>query len=90
MKGLEVWLCRVLLHPITAAPMRAQQLNVDSHQMVMAKIINGELGTLQDGTIVEPVTSHATEAEANEARLRKLHDEPGTDWRVVVTMQVTL
>jgi hypothetical protein len=86
---MEIWLCKVLLHPgPLRRPLMAQQLNERSHQIVMAKIISGELGTLPDGCIVEPVSSHATEALANDERMRKLVDAPNEDWRVVITMAV--
>lgn len=88
MRNLDIWLCRVLLHATTHAPMKAQDLKPESHQLVMAKIIGGELGTLPDGTIIEPVRSFPTEAAANEARERAVADNPREDWRVVVTMQV--
>ncbi len=89
MSNLDIWLCRVLLHPLYQVPMKSQDLRPEKHQLVMAKIVNGELGQLQDGTIVEPVTSHATESDANEARERALRDSPRDDFRVVVTMQVS-
>jgi len=85
----EVWLCKVLLHPGPAKmPLFVGQLSLDAHQAVIGKVINGELGVLPDGCIVEPVSSHTTEAEAHEARRRAQHDAPGDDWRVVVTMAV--
>lgn len=89
MKNLEIWLCRVLLHPLTGQPRNVHELTPESDQLVMGKIINGEIGSLQDGTIIEPITAHATEAEANEARARAMHDDPKGDYRVVATMAVT-
>lgn len=84
---MEIWLCRVLLHrgPVRRRLM-AQELNERSHQAVMAKVISGELGTLPDGCIVEPVQAYRTEAEAAAARERAMADQPEDDWRVVVTM----
>lgn len=89
MSKLEIWLCRVLLHPITRQPMNTRDLRPDKHQLVMAKIVNGEIGSLPDGTIIDPVEGFATEELANEARARKLVDDPEGDYRVVVTMQVS-
>lgn len=87
--GCEIWLCRVLLHPgPVRGPLRVQDLKPDAHQAVLAKIVNGEFGALPDGCIVEPVTSHATEEDANAARVRAMHDKPEDDWRVVITMAV--
>lgn len=88
MSKLDIWLCRVLLHPLYRTPMNASELKPDAHQIVMAKIVSGELGQLPDGTIIEPLTSHASEALANEARAKALRDDPGRDYRVVVTMRV--
>jgi hypothetical protein len=86
---MEVWLCRVLLHPgPVRARMNVANLRPEAHQAVLAKIINGELGTLPDGCIVEPVSAHRTEAEAHAARAQAMADRPGGDWRVIVTMQV--
>lgn len=87
MQGCEIWLCRVVLHP---GPVRRQlklsDLTEQSSQAVMAKIIAGELGTLPDGCIVEPVMSYATELDAAAAREKAQADRPDDDWRVVVTM----
>lgn len=90
MKNLEVWLCKVLLHAHTQKPLnvRAMSGEGEGEQAVLAKIINGEIGSLPDGTIIEPITAHANEADANEARLRAMHDDPKGDYRVVVTMRI--
>jgi hypothetical protein len=86
---MEYWLCRVLLHP---GPLR-RRLNVadlapGAHEAVFTKIINGELGTLPDGCIVEPVSGFRTEEEAHGERARRVVDEPSQDWRVIVSMPV--
>lgn len=90
MKNLEIWLCKVLLHAHTQKPLNLRVMSGDEpvEQAVLAKIINGEIGSLPDGTIIEPITAHATEPEANEARERAVHDDPKGDYRVVVTMRV--
>jgi hypothetical protein len=86
---MEVWLCKVLLHPGPAkVPLLVGQLSLDAHQAVIGKVISGELGVLPDGCIVEPVSSHRTEGEAHEARRKAQHDAPLEDWRVVMTMAV--
>jgi hypothetical protein len=85
---VEIWLCRVLFHPTTRAPMNVAALSPESDQLVMAKIINGEIGSLPDGTIIEPITAHPSESDANEARARAMRDNPAGDYRVVMTMGV--
>ncbi len=88
--GCEVWLCRVLLHPGPLRQrMRIGDLTPQAHEAVLAKIVAGELGTLPDGCIVEPVSSHPSESDAAAARVRAMHDKPADDWRVVITMAVS-
>ncbi len=86
---MMIWLCRVLLHP---GPVRKQMklsdLSARSHETVLAKVVNGELGTLPDGCIIEPVQSYATEVDATAARERAMVDSPNEDWRVVISMPV--
>lgn len=86
---MEFWLTRVLMHkgPVRR-PRRVGDLNDAAQQTVMARIIGGELGTLPDGCIIEPVESFATEELAHAARLRKLVDEPDEDWRVIINVEV--
>ena len=88
MKNAEIWLCRVLLHRVTKKPLRQQELQLDEHQSVIGKIISGDFGSLEDGTIVEPISAHETEPLANEARLRAIRDSPGVDFRVVITVKL--
>jgi hypothetical protein len=76
---VDVWLCKVLLHPG-----RVVQMRLDVLQPYYARVASGELACLDDGCIVEPIEQLRTEAEAHAARERKLVDEPGVDWRVVV------
>lgn len=87
MKSIEVWLCKVLLHPgPVRRPLNVVDLSARSHQATMAKVIAGELGTLPDGCIIEPITAHRTEAEAHAARDAAMAEHPGEDFRVVVTV----
>lgn len=91
MAAIEIWLCRVLLEqgpPYN--PLRQQDLRPDAHQRVMQKIIDGELGTLEDGSIIEPMQAFASEELANEARMKAAADDPkfGYRYRVVVSMEV--
>lgn len=79
----------MLLHPITKRPLKQQELKLEEHQMVIGKIISGDIGALQDGTIIEPITAHKTEPEANEARERAQKDDPGRDYRVVISTVVS-
>lgn len=88
MKNLEIWLCKVLVHKPTGKPINVAQLNERAHETVMARIIGGELGTLPNGDIIEPVSSHATEALANDARIEAIAREPHEDWRVVAVGSV--
>lgn len=86
---VEYWLCKVLLHP---GPLRRRlnvaDLNGQAHEAVLCKVINGELGTLPDGCIVEPVSGFRTEAEAHAERARRVVDEPAQDWRVIASIPV--
>lgn len=87
---VEFWLCKVVLHPgPMRTPLRAHELTEHSHAAVLAKVIEGELGVLPDGCIVEPVTSHPTELLALEARERAMVDKPNDDWRVVLNAAVS-
>lgn len=88
MKNVEIWLCKVLLHPMTQKPMRQQELKLEEHQLIIGKIISGDIGSLPDGTIVEPLSAHKTEPDANAAREKAKHDDPRGDYRVVMTAEV--
>lgn len=95
MTGCEIWLCRVLLHRGRAGAIEGRRMNVAdlhdaAHQAVLAKVVSGELGVLpNDGAIVEPVQSFRTEVEAQAERAKRMHDKPGEDWRVVITLAVS-
>ena len=75
---MQILLCKVILHA-----KRATQL--ETPQATLAKIISGDYGQLPNGDIIEPISSHATEEAANEARARAMHDDPSGDYRVVAT-----
>lgn len=89
MAASEIWLCKVLMHPGPPyGPMRAQDLNADSHQGVMLKIVSGDLGCLSDGCIVEPIQAYATEALAVADRDVYAARDASQDYRVVLTMEM--
>ena len=75
---MQILLCKVLLH----AKGRTQ---LETPQAVLAKIISGDYGQLPSGDIIEPISQHASEADANDAKARAEHDDPSGDYRVVAT-----
>lgn len=89
MASIEFWVCKVLMHQGPPwGPMRVGELKEASHQTVMQKIIDGELGCLQSGEIIEPIEQFSTEEAAHEKRTRLTMDSPADDFRVVLNMEV--
>lgn len=77
----------MLLHKVTKRPLKQQELKLEEHQTLMGKIVSGDIGCLEDGTIVEPLSEHGMdEPAANVARERAQHDDPTGDYRVVLTV----
>lgn len=75
---MQILLCKVVLHAKGAT-------RIATPQAMLAKIISGDYGQLPSGDIIEPISQHANEAEANEAKERAKRDDPSGDYRVVAT-----
>ena len=75
---MQILLCKVILHAKGAT-------RIATPQAMLAKIISGDYGQLPNGDIIEPISQHANEADANEAKARAEVDDPRGDYRVVAT-----
>lgn len=75
---MQILLCKVILHAKGTT-------RIATPQSMLAKIISGDYGQLPNGDIIEPISQHASEADANEAKVRAEVDDPKGDYRVVAT-----
>jgi len=88
---LEFWVMKVLLHPgPMKRPMTLRNINDATHAAVMVHVQAGELTTLPDGCIAEPVEQYPTQMEAHAEREKFASDDRVGDYRVVLNSSLAV
>ena len=86
---VEVWVVRVLLHQGHTA-VQLDMMTPGAYIATMALVATGDLAMLPDGCICEPVEVFRTETEAHAHRAQLARDNPGSDFRVILNMDVSV
>lgn len=87
----EFWVAKVLLHPPQT---RQLEMNIgtpagdERHAAMQARIDAGTVFLLPDMCIAEPVQMFAEEFAAHAERTKRMRDETGSDYRVIVSSEV--
>lgn len=86
--AIEYWVLRVRRYkkgPLAGHRVRYHDMTLTDQLLTMALVDKGSLCILPDGCLAEPVEGYTLETDADVRREKLARDNPGEDYRVVLT-----